>query len=220
MARRSRGEWAADTAGYRTLFGDHQHGGCVVFHDAWWDPANHGALPLDLDVMTVHHAGYYRGDNEAPCDWDDPNPVPFVTASGAYLVALSGPVRWVEAAGALLANGLAELGIGAKTAAGYGRMTLVHKPTQREAERRTKAAPLINIGARFKGASNANDLVRLILRVQGEGADPADIRTAAVELWRRDPRFWRSWVKNATRTEAERQLIGPYLDDDAGKAPG
>jgi CRISPR/Cas system CMR subunit Cmr6 (Cas7 group RAMP superfamily) len=52
------GEWAADAAGYRTPFGDHQRGGCLVFYDAWWDPANHGARPLDLDVMTVHHAGY------------------------------------------------------------------------------------------------------------------------------------------------------------------
>jgi CRISPR-associated protein Cmr6 len=228
MARSHAGDaWKPGGDGHRALFGDQLLGGCVVFHDAWWSPTAPGEpLPLDLDVMTVHHRAYYSGGAEAPCDWDEPTPVAFITARGQYLVALSGPASWVEAAGTLLAAGIAELGIGAKTAAGYGRVTLVHKRTKAEEaqeranqERARKAAPLRDLPARFKGASNANDLVKVALRAQRDGAHPEDVSAAAAGLWRRDPRFWKSWLKNTSRSAEERELMAPHLDGDIDKAP-
>lgn len=228
MARKHADDiWKLGGTGHRALFGDQLLGGCVVFHDAWWVPVDRGEpLPLDLDVMTVHHGAYYGGGDEAPCDWDEPTPIAFITARGQYLVALSGPASWVEAAGTLLEVGLTELGIGAKTAAGYGRVTLVPKPTKAEAaqalkdqERAKKAAPLLALAIRFKGAPNANDLVKELLRAQREGVDPVDVRAAAVNLWRRDPKFWRGWLKNASRSAEEREIIGPHLDRDIEKAP-
>jgi hypothetical protein len=134
-------------------------------------------------------------------------------------VALSGPASWVEAAGTLLAAGLADLGVGAKTAAGYGRVKLERKLTKAEEERARKAAPLRDLPARFKGASNANDLVKVALRAQRDGAHPEDVSAAAAGLWRRDPRFWKSWLKNTSRSAEERELMAPHLDGDIDKAP-
>jgi len=135
---------------YRALFGDHEEAGCVVFHDALWVPPpdtkdkEKTRLPLDLDVMTVHHAAYYSAKGDTPpADSDDPNPVPFVTAQGTYLIALEGPPAWTDAAMTLLKMALRSEGIGAKTAAGYGRLNLNYtsaKLIDREQKEQAKAA--------------------------------------------------------------------------------
>ncbi|MCA9526382.1 MAG: type III-B CRISPR module RAMP protein Cmr6 [Myxococcales bacterium] len=115
------------------------HIGRVCFLDAWWNPAGAQSLPIALDVMTVHHAGYYQKD-EAPLDTDSPNPVPFATVSGRFLLALvltdpADDPAWLDRALDLLRLGLTELGIGAKTNAGYGRMTVaVPDVTRAQAE--------------------------------------------------------------------------------------
>lgn len=107
---------------FDALFGDVEEQGAVVFHDAWLVPGSDGKSPLHRDVMTVHHPKYYRGEADVS-DTDDPNPVPFVSASGTYLLAVE-PLdeRWAEAAWTALAQGLERDGIGAKTNAGYGRL--------------------------------------------------------------------------------------------------
>jgi CRISPR-associated protein Cmr6 len=112
---------------HRVLFGDQDFSGFVTFHDGLWiPPANAAQLPLDLDVMTVHHPQYYQGKAGAPpADWDSPTPVAFLSTRGSYLVALTGPKDWAEAALDILIQALKHEGIGAKTAAGYGRMSVV-----------------------------------------------------------------------------------------------
>lgn len=51
--------------------------------------------------------------------------MPFISATGIYLVALGGAEPdWVEAGLKILGMALNELGIGAKTSSGYGRMAL------------------------------------------------------------------------------------------------
>jgi hypothetical protein len=75
-------------------------------------------------VITVHHEGYYQDGKEPPADWDSPTPVPFLSATGSYLVAVSGPSGWDDAAMKLLRLALKEMGVGAKTSSGYGRLTL------------------------------------------------------------------------------------------------
>ena len=38
-----------------------------------------------LDVMTVHHGPYYMGEDEtAPTDFDDPNPISFLSVAGTF----------------------------------------------------------------------------------------------------------------------------------------
>jgi CRISPR-associated protein Cmr6 len=120
---------------HKIMFGNTKTAGFVTFHDALLVPEG-GQIPLDLDVMTVHHAKYYGNGKSPPADWDSPNPVSFVTARGTYLIALEGPEEWTRAAMDILGDALQEDGIGAKTAAGYGRMKVDgHKtPAERKQE--------------------------------------------------------------------------------------
>ncbi|MBN1813842.1 MAG: type III-B CRISPR module RAMP protein Cmr6 [Anaerolineae bacterium] len=101
--------------------------GRVVFYEAI--PVT--TPTLDLDVMTPHYTKYYGDDSGriAPRDGgrdSNPVPVPFLTVGPgvrfAFAVGWRGErddrvhdlaVRWLK-------KGLAELGAGAKTAAGYG----------------------------------------------------------------------------------------------------
>lgn len=119
---------------YDILFGSTDESGAVRFHDAWWIPESGQGKPLRRDVMTVHHPEYYQapanGDPPPPSDTDSPTPIAFVSAVGKYLIVLEGANdAWRRAAADFLAAGLRDLGIGAKTNAGYGRMTLREGPT-------------------------------------------------------------------------------------------
>lgn len=121
------GEEHRPAAPYHTLFGAENSAGYVTFFDALYIPNSAKEnKPLAPDVITGHHGRYYVGDSPAPpADWDRPTPVPFLTATGRYLIALAGPPEWSAAALEMLGMALNELGIGAKTAAGYGRMRLL-----------------------------------------------------------------------------------------------
>jgi CRISPR-associated protein Cmr6 len=100
--------------------------GYITFFDALYVPnSGEKEQALHSDVMTVHHANYYMKGNVAPADWDDPNPVPFISATGTYLLALAGPEDWTKPTFKLLEFALAEEGIGAKTSSGYGRLRFI-----------------------------------------------------------------------------------------------
>lgn len=118
--------WGKDSEAFETLFGSTGEAGYVTFFDALYVPGSaRGDCPLAPDVITVHHPAYYRGEPGAPpADWDSPIPVPFLSAGGAYLIALHGAANWVVAAFEILRLALIEEGIGAKTSSGYGRMML------------------------------------------------------------------------------------------------
>ena len=97
--------------------------GAVVFYDAWYVPCSAGGAPFHRDVITVHHPAYYGSGEVAPTDFDDPTPVPFlVVKPGArFLCVLDAPNRqWADFAQKMLLWGLENLGVGAKTNAGYG----------------------------------------------------------------------------------------------------
>ncbi len=111
----------AASRAYSVMFGDADSAGYVTFFDAMPVPGTSRLFP---DVMTVHHANYYQTGNVPPADWDGPNPVPFLSADGAYLIALAGPEEWVTAAFDLLKHSLELAGVGAKTSSGYGRLSL------------------------------------------------------------------------------------------------
>jgi CRISPR-associated protein Cmr6 len=96
--------------------------GAVVFHEAWpqtWPR-------LFVDIANVHHAGYYRGGDQAPGDWESPVPVHFlaIPAGIRFRFAVQA-LAHAESGDAALAQewllgALCHLGAGAKTAAGYG----------------------------------------------------------------------------------------------------
>lgn len=125
----------------RYLFGDTTSAGYVTFYDALYVPrSGKGLVP---DVVTVHHPDYYQGTKPEyykdeklrlapPADWDSPVPIPFISANGNFLIALSGPTEWVDAAFKILELALEREGIGAKTSSGYGRMIIEQKRAPKE----------------------------------------------------------------------------------------
>lgn len=116
---------------YEGVFGSGGKCGYITFHDALYiPPAKDQPQLLHTDVMTVHHPEYYGGD-DPPADWDDPRPVPFLSATGSYLLALSGGPGTEGLVGQtmeILALALRDYGVGAKTSSGYGRATLTDPP--------------------------------------------------------------------------------------------
>ena len=104
--------------------------GALIFHDALYIPsASPPDRPYVWDVLTVHQKEYYSRKAPAPTDYDDPNPVHFLTVrpGSMFLVAIgtigedTASGRWAEQAMEWLCDALAEWGVGAKTSAGYGR---------------------------------------------------------------------------------------------------
>jgi CRISPR-associated protein Cmr6 len=106
---------------YRTIFGTTDDSGHVVFHDSWIYPGSKG---LVLDVMTPHHGDYYsRIPGAAPTDFDDPNPVTFLSVTGKFRVVVSAENKdWANFTLKLVKAALKDWGVGGKTNSGYGRM--------------------------------------------------------------------------------------------------
>jgi len=116
---------------FLAVFGDAPQGseevaqsGGAVFFDAI--PAS--PFKLELDIMNPHFPDYYQGD-KFPTDWQSPHPVYFLTVAAGTEFRFA--IGWrklpnVEArrlqdlAQKWLIGGLAKLGAGAKTSAGYG----------------------------------------------------------------------------------------------------
>lgn len=109
------------------VFGQQEETGCAVFFDAV--PAV--SPRLELDVMNPHYPDYYQG-NKPPADWQSPRPVFFLTVGDKtkFLFAVGGrgaqaeeakrqAVKWLKEA-------LTELGVGAKTSAGYGYLEVLN----------------------------------------------------------------------------------------------
>lgn len=129
LARQHCGDdWMKTSENYNTVFGNTAESGCVVFLDAMYVAENGSSWrnPLKRDVLTPHHREYYMGSSP-PADWDDPNPVHFLSATGSYLVAIAasaGGEDWLNAVWQILKHALTEVGIGAKTSSGYGRLSM------------------------------------------------------------------------------------------------
>ena len=117
--------------------GEPGEAGAVDFLDAL---PRGGHFQLALDVLTPHLGPWYREEIEAPVDWLHPVPVSFLALHSTTFVfdlvwwprrkARGDSAKAVEAridgakrlqrAAKALAKGLEDLGVGGKTAAGYG----------------------------------------------------------------------------------------------------
>lgn len=211
LAHDAGGEWAkpakpGDPAGaqHRSLFGDLSCAGAVTFHDGWWEPGQ--SFPVVADTVTVHHSEYYRGESP-PLDSDEPNPVGFLSTTGSYQVALSGPSEALDVVAALLKQALEERGIGAKTSAGYGRGT-VQEARSEVAKRLTEyhraAVRLNDIADRTRELLALIDLAR-----SGDERDAAG--DAAARMVAQSPDVFRKWLEDPKRTDLEREWFGRAL---------
>lgn len=99
---------------------DSGEAGHLLFHDAWWIPHS-AATPLTPEVITVHHADYYRTQGEtSPADWDAPIPIPQIAVHGAFLFAVEGVPPWAARGLQLLVQALQTQGVGGRSHVGYG----------------------------------------------------------------------------------------------------
>jgi CRISPR-associated protein Cmr6 len=133
---------------HQAIFGTTDDSGHIIFHDAWITPESlEGSL--QPDVMTPHHGDYYS-EKGAPTDFDDPNPVTFLSIVGTFQVAVSCDVpgpdgdEWAKRVFELLSDALRTWGIGGKTNAGYGQLVL---------EERDERGVQSSIGAESKSTS-------------------------------------------------------------------
>ena len=134
--QRLNADWQEGGKYYKVVFGDTDDAGYITFFDALYIP-NTGSegKPLYPDVITVHHQEYYQGTTNAPADRDSPNPVPLLSATGTYLIALAAPDLktpdgWISVTFKIVEDALKTFGIGAKTSSGYGRMEFVSSPAK------------------------------------------------------------------------------------------
>jgi CRISPR-associated protein Cmr6 len=66
-----------DILKHKLLFGTQNFKGLLVFLDAYPEIQIKQQI-FELDVMTPHYQGYYT-KNQVPGDWENPNPIPFLT---------------------------------------------------------------------------------------------------------------------------------------------
>lgn len=210
---------------FETLFGTTDSSGAVIFHDAWWIPEDveEEKLPIHHDVMTVHHPNYYQSEEpDAPSDMDSPIPVPFTTVNGRYLIALEGEKSWRDAAYTLLEMGLRELGIGAKTNAGYGRMNLERRLSEEERlalverarieeSQRELVAKLELLGNSRNLPQQARDRLMVLQSASEMQIEQNRIDAAANALFQIDPKWWKDWRKKESRADEERTLFDRFL---------
>lgn len=112
---------------HQTLFGSTELSGLLCFHDGWILPES-VSDSICADILTVHHKDYYISNNSAPTDMDEPNPIPFLSIQGKFLVVISSLENqeatndWIKLGMKILLQALNEWGLGAKTSSGYGRL--------------------------------------------------------------------------------------------------
>ena len=143
LLRRAADRFGLDPQAQAVLFGEGPNpqkkspgqAAYLVYWDGWLDPQS--KWPFQKDVITVHHPRYYGGGAGWPSDFDDPNPVAFLSVRPGtrFWIAIgSSPgqeaAQWRYTAAELLRWGLEHLGLGGKTNAGYGsfEVSLPPKP--------------------------------------------------------------------------------------------
>ncbi|MBA5248996.1 MAG: type III-B CRISPR module RAMP protein Cmr6 [Gammaproteobacteria bacterium] len=111
--------------------------GSVIFFDAL--PIN--KVTLETDIMTPHYPDYYSSQGKiAPADNQDPVPIFFLAVAKGVIFQFAFKARKNESdisdistVKEWLKLALENLGAGAKTAVGYGRMTFEEPPLERSA---------------------------------------------------------------------------------------
>jgi len=115
-----------DPAAYNdALFGSQTIASGIDYLGGWYIPGSApGDQPLVRDVLTVHHQKYYMAsERNWPTDFDDPNPVTYLSVRGSFLIGVCGPsAEWSNFAFDALEAALKDAGIGGKTSSGKGRL--------------------------------------------------------------------------------------------------
>lgn len=187
--------------------------GAVVFHDAWPD-----AWPsLILDIVNNHHRDYYQASNEdnehAPGDWETPIMVSFLAigVDNTFEFPIAArrcdtDPRLVARAKEWLLGALCHLGVGSKTAAGYG----CFKPSE------GNPPPLVS--PRHVSFKTCLELVTpAFLAGANQQKDDCDLRPATLRgllRW-----WWRTMHAGFVDTATLRRMEGFVWGDTDGGGP-
>ncbi|MCX8167302.1 MAG: type III-B CRISPR module RAMP protein Cmr6 [Candidatus Micrarchaeota archaeon] len=97
-----------------SIFGTQNQRGSLIVFDAYPDKFS----GFDIDIMNPHYPEYYQG-SEPPADWQNPNPIIFLTVpeNTQFNFYFLNPYEQLYTD---LQGALETLGIGSKTALGYG----------------------------------------------------------------------------------------------------
>lgn len=167
-------DWQEGGVYSRALFGQGGHEGAAAVVDILDALPVPGTAMFTLDVLTPHHADYYKGGG-APLGWEGPNPVQFLAAAKAvrYRVVVEGDPAWVTKATEWLALALAERGVGAKSRGGYGRFVCEPLAANHPDERKA---------AEHNASARITKLARVIADLERYGKDAL---SADIEKWLR-----------------------------------
>jgi len=99
------------------IFGNQQQKGKLIFLDAY--PNNFEGF--DIDIMNNHFPNYYEG-NEPPADWQNPNPITFlaIPVNTGFIFYFKNSSVYDGNLKEDLKSAFETIGIGGKTASGYG----------------------------------------------------------------------------------------------------
>ncbi len=137
--------------------------GCLVWHDAWWNPETPIKAPFVEEVVTVHHQKYYAGEGDAT-DFDAPVPCAQIAVQGSFYFVIEGDAGWRDLALKILTSALEASGVGAKRATGYG-VVLEDSQGNRKDEDALKSAR--------RDAASPEDKIRDVLEELRQNADLA-----------------------------------------------
>ena len=148
--------------------------GEVVFLDAI--PLS--SVPLKAEVMTPHYGNYYQ-EGETPGDWISPVPIPFLAVKEATFHFAIVPRQQIPEADKeskkvcrWLKDALEWIGAGAKTAVGYGRMSVDDPNKERcEDEWREQKQKAKDAKKRDAELAKASPIEREILNLLAERKD-------------------------------------------------
>ena len=128
-----------DDADIQRIFGTQKDAGSVIFFDAM--PLD-GQCSIELDIMNSHYPDYY-GKGDMPTNDQNPNPVTFLTVTNTtftFALALRQSLSekdtvekdtgksHLELVQEWLLKALRDYGVGGKTSAGYGSLTVPNQP--------------------------------------------------------------------------------------------
>ncbi|KAF0194312.1 MAG: Cmr6 family CRISPR-associated RAMP protein [Bacillota bacterium] len=134
-------KWLDTNANISRIFGREGEGTASVGSVVFFDILPLSTVALRVDIMTPHYAEYYQKDNVWPGDWQDPQPIPFLTVAKGQTFAVGLAPRQInndedrfdcQLVLGWLDQALTSIGAGAKTTVGYGRFFRAAKEVNAE----------------------------------------------------------------------------------------
>lgn len=184
----------------------------LVYWDGWLDPISN--QPFQQDVITVHHQEYYgsQGKQAWPTDFDDPNPVAFLSVKPGvkFWIHITCPAAnaqdWPYKAAEMLKWGLKHLGLGGKTNAGYGYFS-VKLPEKPKGEREAGLELLESYRKRITGIKPANERGELEFFLRELADKPSTIRKPTLEAIKNHLQEWKVWKLSNPQHARTQELL-------------